>query len=285
MVNQSYLSWISNQDLFKAIEYVYTQYNKALRAKDLKSFNRNVIDPFTLVFDIKLAEKDIQGWIQEESTRQLQKTLNNAVGEFHQIVLSSCNGWQDLGRGHETSLDIKKQDNTIFAEIKNKFNTMNSGAAKTVLNNLENVLVSNPSATAYLVQIIVRPGTSFDERWIYGRNTNEQIRRISGDKFYEIVTTSPSALKDLYCVLPQAIQDYVKQLQNTQIEIVEGKLIDEITSQLEIEKASEKDLITYFFDMVYPSGKHPKVKQFSLQLQNNIEPIDESLNDDESLED
>lgn len=278
MVAQSYLSWISDQDLFSAISHVYEKYQRALKAKNLKSFNRNVIDPFMLIFDITLNTKDIEEWLLEESVRQLQKTLNNAVGEFHQIILGSCEGWVDLGTGDSTGVDLKKEDSTIFAEIKNKFNTMNSSSEKIVFNKLEQITLDYPNSTAYLVQIIKKPGESYDIFWEYTKskkplvkNTNPRIRKISGDKFYEKVTGKPDALKELCSILPRAIQDFSEQ-SDVEIELIEDRLIDEIKLQLNAQNLSSQELIKYFFEIVYPSSAETaKLQQLMQQVNDEIE--------------
>lgn len=278
MVTQSYLNWISDQDLFSAISHVYKKYERALKVKDLKSFNRNVIDPFMLIFDVTLNNKDIEEWLFEESARQLQKTLNNAVGEFHQIILGSCKGWVNLGTGNSTGLDLKKENDTEFAEIKNKFNTMNSSSEKTVFNKLEKLISIYPKSTAYLVQIIKKPGESYDICWEYTKskepldiNINPRIRKISGDKFYEKVTGKSDALKDLYSILPRAIQDFSKQ-SHVETELIEHQLIDEIQSQLNAKTLSNKDLIEYFFEVVYPSSsKTAKLQQLMLPVNDEFE--------------
>ena len=290
MVAQSYLSWISEQDLFSAISHVYEKYNRALKAKNLKSFNRNVIDPFMLVFDVTLNDKDIEEWLFEESVRQLQKTLNNAVGEFHQIILGSCEGWVDLETGDSTGLDLKKEDSTVFAEIKNKFNTMNSRSEKIAFNQLEQIVSDYPNSTAYLVQIIKKPGESYDVFWEYTKskkplikNTNPRIRKISGDKFYEKVTGKPDALKELYSILPRAIQDFSKQ-SDVESELIEDQLVDEIKSQVDAQSLSNQDLIEYFFEVLYPSSSETaKLQQLMLQVNDEFE--DELQETDGDLDD
>ena len=78
-----------------------------------------------------------------ELLRQSDKTINTKIGEFHQELLSKVNGWVDLGIGDETEVDLKKEDNSIFIELKNKYNTVNSSSTKTCREKLENILERN----------------------------------------------------------------------------------------------------------------------------------------------
>lgn len=66
------------------------------------------------------------------SMRQLQMK----EGQIGQIVLGNFPGWEDLRRGHKSGLDIRKKDNSIVIELKNKYNTCNSGSRKAVLDKL-----------------------------------------------------------------------------------------------------------------------------------------------------
>ncbi len=283
MVAQSYPSWLSEEDLSKAIRHVYEKYKKALEDKNLNSFNKNVIDPFTLVFDVTLTDKDIEDWLQEESARQLQKTLSNAVGDFHQIVLGSCEGWKNLGTGNETGVDLKNDDDTVFAEIKNKFNTMNSNSSETVFKKLEKILTIHPSATAYLVQVIKKPGLSYDVRWGHKGNKDDRIRKISGDNFYEKVTGQPTALKQLYSILSKAISDFSKQ-KGLKLELLDEKLIEQIGLQMNNKNPSSQEIIDYFFEAVYPSNSRNAMSQ-QLMLQASKESEGEMQKTDEEMED
>ena len=70
-------------------------------------------------------------------------------GDIAQIVLGNFYGWKDLGVGHETGLDLVREDNTANAmELKNKWNTCNSSSAKAVLDKLADYK-NNPN-TMYL---------------------------------------------------------------------------------------------------------------------------------------
>jgi len=250
-----YLDWLQDDDLLKAIKHVDQKYRAALKNQTLKNFTKNVIDPFTFVFDIKLANKESKDWIIEEATRQSQKTLNNAVGEFHQIILGSCQGWIDLGVGDETHLDIKKEDDSIFAEIKNKYNTMNSSSAESAFNKLQERSNTAPYPTVYLVEIVRKTKKAYNDIWKLKDNENPKIRKISGDYFYALVTKKPRALEELYLALPKAIQDFLKSEKASHIEISDSSVWEELAKRREKkpEDLSTSDLIPEIFQLAYPS--------------------------------
>jgi hypothetical protein len=251
-----YLSWIDDKKLFEAIGHVYQQYENALQENDLDAFTANTIDPFSLTFEMLLSESNPRVWIKQESDRQLQKKINQAVGEFHQIILGFCSAWEDLGIGDDSHLDIRKIDNSIFAEIKNKHNTMNANSTSTVYQKMCDIAQKFSNANVYLVQIVRRSRNGYDQTWRYSGNTNNKIRRISGDKFYEIATGRSNALYELYSILPQAIQEYIQQVigqsASTNQFSHESTVFHDIERILEKKNFSQEDIFKFFFQQAYP---------------------------------
>jgi hypothetical protein len=109
------LPFISNFDLYQAVEKVLYVSNFSV------NIHRNVIDPFSALFDALRQDISVEQWLTQETMRQSQKTLQNAIGDFHQKILGSVVGWDDLGTGH--IFDLKNDSEKIIAEIKNKHNT------------------------------------------------------------------------------------------------------------------------------------------------------------------
>jgi len=201
--------WLNEEALRRAIRHVHDGYKAAIENASLERLERNRIDPWGLLFELSLSDKSIEDWLSEEEARQLQKTINQAVGEFHQILLGNCEGWEDLGVGDDSKLDVSKRDDSIFAEIKNKYNTMNSDAENSVFTKMHQIRRLRPETTVYLVQIV--PRISCDRIWKKKKNTDEKLRRISGDVFYEMVTGQKNALYELAEVLPESIKAFVAE--------------------------------------------------------------------------
>jgi hypothetical protein len=66
-------------------------------------------------------------------------------GEIAQVALGNFYEWKDLGTGHESELDLLKEDNSAIIELKNKWNTCNSSSAKALLDKLSNYKKKNPN--------------------------------------------------------------------------------------------------------------------------------------------
>lgn len=185
----------------------------ANRAED--EIYANVIDPFSATFDAMRQGISLEEWLEQEKSRQIQKTLQNYVGEFHQAVIGSIEGWEDLVVGQ--SIDLRNREKNIIAEVKNKHNTMNSSSQLALYDKLQRHLdydESYKNFTAYCIVIIPktpRPlNTTFhpSERGTR-RPERKSIRLIDGRSFYEIATGEPDGLQKLYYRLPHIIGETI----------------------------------------------------------------------------
>lgn len=209
------LDWIDDNNLETSVEKLLTVSKKAILASnDDSKLYRNVVDPFSAVFQMGGFDLTSDDWLKNEKTRQAQKTLQNHVGEFHQNILGCVDGWNNLGAGN--IVDLRSDTRKIIAEVKNKHNTVTGGNLKDVYDNLAGEVMPKSSKyngyTAYFVTVIPKkavrfnyPFTPSDKTTGTKKPSNEQIRSIDGASFYQLVTGSQTALKDLFEVLPTVI--------------------------------------------------------------------------------
>lgn len=242
-MKNKYVNFISDKHLIKCISNLYDSYVKAKNQISKEKFYDNKIDTIKLTFDSKFNFLDEETLIKAEISRQIDKSINNAIGTFHEEIIGGIKGYE---KGSNSGYDIKAIDNSLFAEIKNKHNTMNSGGAESVFQKLEKFTLKYPNSKCYLVQILAK--SSFNTKWEAMFNgtkySNERIFKISGDRFYELVSGEKDAFFKLYKALPNAINDFIldKNIQENQntgesafIRIKEDanlskrKIIDQIT--------------------------------------------------------
>jgi len=104
--------------------------------------------------------------------------------------------------------------------MKNKHNTMNSKSSSATYMTMQNKLLNDDKATCMLVEVIAK--NSQNIKWSVTVNkqkmSNERIRRVSIDKFYELVTGEKEAFKQLVEVLPKVMNDVLKEIQQNSIE-------------------------------------------------------------------
>ncbi|URZ08644.1 Eco47II family restriction endonuclease [Clostridium felsineum] len=147
----SYLAFISDEHLLNCIDELYKTYLNCQQSVELKKFYENKVDHIKFNFDMQFNEIDIQDYVKAEITRKHDKTINNAIGLFHQNLFNGIDGYEAPPL---SGYDIRKTDNTIFAELKNKHNTMNSSSTEATFLKLKKWADKYPNSTCYLVEII-----------------------------------------------------------------------------------------------------------------------------------
>lgn len=210
-MSNKYVSFVSDAHLIKCIANLHSAYVKSKRKFTKQEFYSNKVDVFKLIFDAKFNDLTEEKLIQAEILRQIDKTINNSIGTFHEDVLGGIDGYE---QGYLSGYDIKAKDGSVFADIKNKHNTMNSSAAEALFQKLASLADTNKKAKCYWVQILAKK--SFVELWkgdINGKEySHSRVFKISGDKFYQLLTGEREALYNLYKALPVAIEDYLNSL-------------------------------------------------------------------------
>jgi len=242
MVNK-YVDFISDEHLLVCIDNLHNSYLKAKNNISKKSFYTNKVDTIKLTFDSKFNDINEEDLIQSEILRQIDKSINNSIGTFHEQVLGGIEGYEV---GKLSGFDIKASDDTLFADIKNKHNTMNSSSAEALFQKLARYADTYKKANCYWVQILAK--NSFNEHWkgeINGKEyTHSRVFRISGDQFYALVSGQEDALFQLYKALPIAVNDYMDSSKPDK-GVKENSALEEITAETKKSKRSILDQITF----------------------------------------
>lgn len=215
------LPFISNENIFNHVKETVHKYRFTI---NLREFNKNIIDPIKLTFDSKVYGKEIEEIIESESIRQIDKSNTNHIGYFHQNIFKYFDGWVVPERG----FDVVNDENKIFVEMKNKHNTMNSASSQKTYMKMQHKILRDDLATCYLVEIIAKK--SQDEAWKISLDgelfSNSNVRRISIDKFYALVTGVDSAFKMLCEALPKVLDDVIAESEM-------GKIGNSVFSELD----------------------------------------------------
>ncbi len=213
-----YLKFISDKNLITAVKKVVNTLEKATDEVEEK-FYSNVIDPFSALFHATTLEMSFDEWTELEKSRQVQKTFQNAIGNFHQDILGSIHGWTNLGTGK--GLDVENKRKKIIAEIKNKHNTTKGNHQVKVYDDMKTIVKSKPNYTGYYVAIIPKGQKQFNKPFTPSekkkkRPINQKIRLIDGVSFYKMATRRKNALAELFKVLPIVISKQHKYKINKQ---------------------------------------------------------------------
>lgn len=242
-MKNKYVNFITDDHLLHCIGNLHKSYVRAKNNITKKNFYANKVDTIKLTFDAKFNDIDEESLIQSEILRQIDKSINNSIGTFHEQVLGGIKGFEI---GNLSGFDIKAKDDTLFADIKNKHNTMNSSAAEALFQKLARYANDYKKAKCYWVQILAKG--SFCDLWsgdINGKEySHSRVYKISGDQFYALVSGQEDAVFQLYKALPIAIKDYLKSSDHKQ-EAAENSALEEIKSKTKKSKRSILDQITF----------------------------------------
>lgn len=234
------LNFISEDDFTKHVAATIAQYDKKLLPIDIEKFNSNIVDPVKMIFDKNVYQYSWEELIGNEIFRQRDKSTNNDIGYFHQRIfqyIDNCRvpdngkegGW-DVIFHNEEGIDLPDGDRvrTIYVEMKNKHNTMNSSSAGKTYIKMQNQLLQNDDCACFLVEAIAKK--SQNVKWTTTVNgssvSHKRIRRVSMDQFYALVTGCDTAFYDMCMELPNTISKVVSTDKN--IAIPHDTVIDEL---------------------------------------------------------
>ena len=218
------LTFISEKDFEDHVRATIQKYGDKLESFDLRRFNKNIVDPVKLIFDKTVYRATWEETISNEIFRQRDKANNNDIGYFHQRIFQYMDKCHVPANGDEGGWDviyknpdgIKMPDgsivHTIYVEMKNKHNTMNSAAAGKTFIKMQNQLLNDDDCACFLVEAIAKKSqnikweTTVDKKKV----GHKLIRRVSMDRFYAIVTGQEDAFYQTCMVLPDVIQKVVE---------------------------------------------------------------------------
>ncbi len=223
------LDFISEEDFTNHVRATIEKYGEKLQSFDLKRFNKNLIDPIKLIFDKTVYRASWEEIVSNEIFRQRDKSNNNDIGYFHQRIFQYIEKCHVPANGAEGGWDVIYENpdgilipeagtvRTVYVEMKNKHNTMNSSSAGKTFIKMQNQLLNDDDCACFLVEAIAQRSqnikweTSVDKRKV----GHKLIRRVSLDQFYAIVTGREDAFYRMCMVLPEVIRKVVDELDDT----------------------------------------------------------------------
>jgi len=242
-MKNKYVDFISDDHFLNCVANLHKAYLKAKNNITKKNFYNNKVDTIKLTFDAKFNDIDEESLIQTEILRQIDKSINNSIGTFHEQILGGIKGFEV---GNLSGFDVKAKDDSLFADIKNKHNTMNSSSAEALFQKLSRYADNYKKSKCYWVQILAK--NSFCEHWkgdINGKEySHSRVYKISGDQFYALLSGQEDALFQLYIKLPIVIEDYLNSSDKNQ-HLKENSALDEIQSKIEISQRTILNQITF----------------------------------------
>lgn len=223
------LDFIDRNDFKKHVSDTIKTYDNTLKGIDLHSFNSNIIDPIKLTFDSKVYRKTIEEVIENELVRQRDKTNTNAIGYFHQNLFKYIDNCEVPNVGFDV-IYTRPNGSRVYVEMKNKHNTMNSSTAQKTFLKMTTQILNDDNCDCYLVEIIAKRSQNivWNVSLDYERVSNEHIKRVSIDKFYEEVTGDKDAFYKICKQLPIIIDEIISE--NNEFVVEDDTVISELRS-------------------------------------------------------
>lgn len=217
------LKFISEEDFTNHVKKTIEKYGTKLEPFDMKRFNSNIIDPIKLIFDKTVYQSSWEEIVSKEIFRQRDKGNNNDIGYFHQGIfqyIANCfvpqngkdGGWDVI---YTNPNGIKLPDGSIvhkiYVEMKNKHNTMNSASAGKTYIKMQHQLLCDDDCACFLVEAIAQRSQNVKwETTVDGKKvSHKNIRRVSLDQFYELVTGVKDAFYQMCMALPEIVEKVV----------------------------------------------------------------------------
>lgn len=248
------LAFITEEDFIAHVYSTIQKYGEKLEAFDLKRFNKNLVDPIKLIFDKTVYQSTWDEIVSNEIFRQRDKSNNNDIGYFHQRIFQYINNCHVPANGKDGGWDvivsipegiaIPDGDvvHTVYVEMKNKHNTMNSASAGKTFIKMQNQLLSDDDCACFLVEAIAKQSQNI--KWDPKVNGNKVghklIRRVSIDQFYNIVTGEENAFYQMCMVLPEVIRKVVNKEGHTLVP--KDTVMDELRAMAGKQNIEPKDL-------------------------------------------
>ena len=244
------LDFLSEEDFRNHVRATIMKYGEKLESYDLKKFNSNLIDPIKLIFDKSVYRTSWEEIVNNEIFRQRDKSNNNDIGYFHQNIFAYFKGCEVPQEGwdviYKNPDGIQMPDgdivHTVYVEMKNKHNTMNSASTGKTYMKMQNQLLNDDDCACFLVEAIAQKSQNIT--WnptVDGKKiSHKRIRRVSIDQFYALVTGEEDAFYQMCMVLPEVIESVV--VKGGEVKVPHDTVAEELKKIAEISGEKSENL-------------------------------------------
>lgn len=208
------LNWVDQDKLFDATLKCFVKAASPVAKKALPT------DPFLLVAQRHYSGSNMQASVDFEKLRSANKSLSNYIGNWHQEVLGLGPNWETTGSAGG-GIDLKTKDGfrhpeygVIYAEVKNRFNTIKSSDEAELWTRLRDIKKPIPKpSTSFLFQIVPKTTARYNKPWNpSGVAIREDVRHCDGATAYDMVFERKNALHDLLIAFPKILIDVSEEL-------------------------------------------------------------------------
>jgi hypothetical protein len=193
-MKNKYVDFVSDEHFLNCVANLHQAYLKAKNNITKKNFYSNKVDTIKLTFDSKFNEIDEESLIQAEILRQIDKSINNSIGTFHEQIVGGIKGFEI---GKMSGFDIKAEDDSLFALF--LFNELPRNFYDAIFEKLANQAKIFKNSNCYLVDFTLENNCS--EKWIISTDessvSHKRVFKISAHRFYSLLANEENALPHL----------------------------------------------------------------------------------------
>ena len=203
----------------------------------IKLYEEKVDRSKTIIDEIKKESDKIcyglteEEWIEFDNKRLKDKQINNKIGELHQYLLENVKDYckaNDVDKS--LKVDVMKKDYSVFIEVKNKYNTMNSSSRESTVNKLKKVK-NKYNDSLCLIGIV--NGKNYKKKV----SDSPEVWEYSGEELFNLVFAN----KDYYEMVNKCIIDslkiWIEEYKNTKL-----KKINKTNNNKENKKGNNKNI-------------------------------------------
>ena len=205
-MTNKYVNFISDDHFLKCVENLHKAYLRAKNNVTKRNFYSNKVDTIKLTFDAKFNDISEEDLIQSEILRQIDKSINNSIGTFHEQILGGIEGFEV---GNLSGFDVKANDDTLFAIFGSK--EISKNISDSVFEKLANA--ARVFLKAKLYYVLLDDDSNTNEKWVIGHEeysvSQKRVFKISLKQFYAEVTKQENAYEQLCEKLPFVIKTYL----------------------------------------------------------------------------
>lgn len=203
-MENKYVDFILDEHFLDCVANLHKAYLKAKNNITKRNFYSNKVDTIKLTFDAKFNEIDEESLIQAEILRQIDKSINNSIGTFHEQILSGIKGFEV---GNFSGFDIKATDNSLFAIFKH--GEIPKDIEDCIFEKLTKDAQIFKKAKYFLVDFTI--DSEYCEKWVISHEefsvSHKNVFKISGRSFYDLISKEKDSLKLIYESIAKVLND------------------------------------------------------------------------------
>lgn len=138
------------------------------------------------------------------------KQFQMKIGKIWQEVLGVYDGWEDLGSGHRSELDLRNKERKLIIELKNRTNTDNNSSRNSNYQKLINYQKSNEGYISIYATLNdtteLKTKNGFDKIIIHN---GEKLRLMCGYKFLNFFYGDEQLVEDIINFMKKTINSMI----------------------------------------------------------------------------